>query len=196
MVKKRAISAGERGDVEAENRTGGSHLKKKKMMKKNLQRLGGKGLSLEAFANAKTRSNDYNPSLIKKQKEFYKNAKFVKKYKRMVKQQGEHSDSSVAKRASEKQTEPGEDDNADRKGKSKRNKPYNLNELYMKKREEEEKARMEREAIIEAKKEERQRAEVRRKELRQKMFKKTKSGQPVMKYRIEHLLQTLQGSNS
>lgn len=64
MVKKRAISAGERGDVEAENRTGGSHLKKKKMMKKNLQRLGGKGLSLEAFANAKTRSNDYNPSLI------------------------------------------------------------------------------------------------------------------------------------
>lgn len=66
----------------------------------------------------------------------------------------------------------------------------------MKKREEEEKARMEREAIIEAKKEERQRAEVRRKELRQKMFKKTKSGQPVMKYRIEHLLQTLQGSNS
>ncbi|XP_019188592.1 PREDICTED: rRNA-processing protein FYV7 [Ipomoea nil] len=196
MVKKRAISADERGDVETENRTGGSYLKKKKMMKKNLQRLGGKGLSLEAFANAKTRSNDYNPSLIKKQKEFYKNAKFVNKYKRMVKQQGEHGDSSVAKRASEKQTEPVEADDADRKWKSKRNKPHSLNELYMKKREEEEKARMEREAIIEAKKEERQRAEVRRKELRQKMFKKTKSGQPVMRYRIEHLLQTIEGSNS
>ncbi|KAF8757505.1 hypothetical protein HU200_010820 [Digitaria exilis] len=33
-----------------------------------------------------------------------------------------------------------------------------------------------------------------RRELREKMFKKTRSGQPVMRHRIEHLLETaLQG---
>lgn len=37
---------------------------KKKMVKKNMQRLGGAGLSLEAFANAKTRNDNYNPALI------------------------------------------------------------------------------------------------------------------------------------
>ena len=36
----------------------------KKKMNKNLMRLGGGGLSLEAFANAKTKSNHYNPALI------------------------------------------------------------------------------------------------------------------------------------
>lgn len=32
--------------------------------KKNMQRLGGGGLSLEAFANAKTKTNTYNPAII------------------------------------------------------------------------------------------------------------------------------------
>ena len=35
-----------------------------KQQKRNEQRLGGKGLSLEAFANAKSRSSGYNPALI------------------------------------------------------------------------------------------------------------------------------------
>lgn len=39
-----------------------SNNKKKKM--KNMQRLGGAGLSLEAFANAKSRNNAYNPALL------------------------------------------------------------------------------------------------------------------------------------
>ena len=41
-------------------------IAKKKMMKKkkNTMRLGGGGLSLEAFANAKSRNNLYNPALI------------------------------------------------------------------------------------------------------------------------------------
>lgn len=69
-------------------------------------------------------------------------------------------------------------------------------EDYEKKREEEEKVRMERESIIQAKKEERERAEARRKALREKMFKKTRSGQPIMKYRIEHLLEGLQDSKN
>lgn len=34
------------------------------MKKKNMMRLGGVGLSLEAFANAKSTRNNYNPALI------------------------------------------------------------------------------------------------------------------------------------
>lgn len=71
-----------------------------------------------------------------------------------------------------------------------------LKVLYDKKREEDEKARIEREAIAQAKKEARERSQSQRKAQREKMFKKTKSGQPVMKYRIEHLLETIQGSNT
>lgn len=71
-----------------------------------------------------------------------------------------------------------------------------LRELYEKKREEDEKARVEKEASIQAKEEQRQMAEARRKSLKGKMFKKTKSGQPVMKFRIEHLLETIQGSTN
>jgi hypothetical protein len=33
-------------------------------MKKNKKRLGGRGLSLEAFANAKSKRDFYNPALI------------------------------------------------------------------------------------------------------------------------------------
>lgn len=73
-------------------------------------------------------------------------------------------------------------------------KPFSLRELYEKKQEEEENERTEREAIIQAKKEEREKANARRKATRQMMFKKTRTGQPVMKYRIEHLLESLQGA--
>ncbi|TMX03253.1 hypothetical protein EJD97_017386 [Solanum chilense] len=154
--------------------------------KKNMQRLGGGrgGLSLEAFANAKTKTNTYNPAIIKKQREFYKNAKYVNKYKRIVKQQqGEPSGSARQL----------EDEEVDIR-RNKKNSARSLREIYERKREEDDKARMETEATILARKEEMQRAESRRKELREKMFKKTKSGQPVMKYRIEHILETLQGS--
>lgn len=66
-----------------------------------------------------------------------------------------------------------------------------MREEYEKKHAEDEKARIEREAIIQAKKEERAKAEAKRKVQREKLFKKTKSGQPVMKYRIEQLLEGL-----
>lgn len=71
---------------------------------------------------------------------------------------------------------------------------YSLDAIYNKKREEEEKARMEKEAIIKAKKEEKEKSEARRKAQRENMFKRTRSGQPIMRYRIENLLQTIQGS--
>lgn len=70
----------------------------------------------------------------------------------------------------------------------------NLVEVYKKNHEVEEKARMEREAMIQAKKEEREQAEARRKSVREMMMKKTHKGQPRMKYRIEHLLETIQAS--
>ncbi|KAK0581395.1 hypothetical protein LWI29_013244 [Acer saccharum] len=159
--------------------------------KKNMQRLGGTGLSLEAFANAKSVNNHHNPAFKKKQREFYKNAKFVNKYKKSVKQLSHPNDvSSAAVRHVESQTEDGNKKNM----KNKKKKKPTMEILYEKKREEEEKARIEREAMIKAKKEGREKAEARRKSTRDKMFKKTQHGQPVMKYRIEHLLETIQGS--
>ncbi|KAJ0449876.1 hypothetical protein HanHA300_Chr15g0550251 [Helianthus annuus] len=40
--------------------------KNNRMMKKNRSRLGGGGLSLQAFANAKSKNDGYNPALISK----------------------------------------------------------------------------------------------------------------------------------
>ncbi|KAL9249265.1 hypothetical protein AKJ16_DCAP01322 [Drosera capensis] len=166
--------------------------RKKKNMKKTMNRLGsvGGGLSLEAFANAKTRGNDHNPAMLKKRREFYRNAKYVKEYKQRQKQQGGQNDQSFAEQPSKGRQEHGHSDMINNKNKQ----GPSLEELYKKKREELDKERSEREAMIKAKKEERERAESRRKAWRQKMYKKTRKGQPVMKYRIEHLLETLQGS--
>lgn len=163
--------------------------------KKNMKRLGGAaGLSLEAFVNAKsnTSSSFSNPALIKKQREFYKNAKYVSKFKKKLKQQHQPNELHSDVRPSEAENENREGSKMMNKNKRSKN---SLKELYEKRREEEEKARIEREAILKAKKEERERSESRRKAAREKMFKKTRHGQPVMKYRIEHLLQLVQGSN-
>ncbi|KAM6558448.1 hypothetical protein CsatA_027687 [Cannabis sativa] len=142
-----------------------------------------KGLSLEAFAHARSNRSHYNPASIKKQQEFYKNAKYVSKFKKSMKQQGLSSASM-----------PGEVEMNKKNKKSQNKTKVSLREIYEKKREEEEKARMEKEAAIQAKKEEIDKANAQRKATREKMFKKTRSGQPVMKYRIEHLLETIQGS--
>ncbi|KAL3725455.1 hypothetical protein ACJRO7_030477 [Eucalyptus globulus] len=164
-----------------------------KKKKQNVTRLGGGGLSLEAFANIKstTNRNQYNPALIKKKREFYKNAKYISKYKKSLKHLSEPNDPSAVK--------PSEDtkemDKSEKRNKNEKRGSNSLRELYEKKREEEEIARKEREVVAQAKKEEREKAEARRKAERVKMFKKTRSGQPVMKYRIEHLLQSMQGSN-
>lgn len=80
--------------------------------------------------------------------------------------------------------------------KKKKNGSPSLREVYEKQWEEKEKARMEREAAMQAKKEQREKAEAQRKVERKEMFKKTRHGQPVMKYRIQHLLQSIQSSSS
>ncbi|KAI3819279.1 hypothetical protein L1987_13105 [Smallanthus sonchifolius] len=162
-------------------------------MKKNRTRLGGGGLSLQAFANAKSKNDGYNPSLIKKQREFYKNAKYVNKYKKSQKQPNEGQSSSQATKLAEDTSENRE---VGERHSRKPKKPYSLEEIYKQKQEEEQKARMEKDAIIKSKKEEKEKSEARRKAQKEKMLKKTRSGQPVMKYRIEHLLQTLQGSKN
>ncbi|KAF9620152.1 hypothetical protein IFM89_010811 [Coptis chinensis] len=176
-----------------ENRGNMKNSKSVMMNKKNQKRLGGGGLSLAAFANAKSRNNNYNPALIKKQREFYKNSKCVNKYKKSLKQQSELQNSpSVAMRILEEE-ETKSSGNMDKKSK-KKNK-QSVEKLCLNKRQEEEKARLEKEASFQTKKEARERTEAQRKELRSKMYKKTKFGQPVMKYRIEHLLESIQGSN-
>ncbi|XP_027367121.1 stress response protein NST1-like [Abrus precatorius] len=168
-------------------------MKKKKM--KNMSRLGGNGLSLNAFANAKSKNNPYNPSLIKKQREFYKNAKNVNKFKKLLKQQHLQSDHCSTQSLIENENEPKEDKDMSEGRRKKKISAFSLEELYKKQHVEKEKERMEREAFVRAKKEEREKAEARRKAMREKMLKKTRTGQPVMKYRIEHLLESIQGSN-
>ncbi|KAL4038775.1 hypothetical protein IC575_002400 [Cucumis melo] len=165
----------------------------------NIKRLGGKGLSLEAFANAKSTTDYYNPALIKKQREFYKNAKHVNKYKKLVKHQNQQnerpSSSTVGLVEGENETKFENQTNG-RCGKERNKGVPSLQALYERKHEEKEKARMEKEAIIAAKKEERERAKARRNSTREKMFKRTQKGQPVMKYRIEHLLETIGASTN
>ncbi|XP_066356972.1 rRNA-processing protein FYV7-like [Miscanthus floridulus] len=158
--------------------------------RRNEQRLGvggGGALSLAAFASAKSRNTGYNPALIKKQREFYKNAKLISKYKKTKKQQSQSSNHPEI---------PIHEDGGDTAQdvpkpyhKGKKRTPHSLKEEYEKKRSEDEKAKKERDAIILAKREHQEKSEAKRKELREKMFKKTRSGQPVMRYRIEHLLE-------
>lgn len=183
-------------DKETREQTNGSKsITMNKNKNKNKKRLGGPGLSLETFANAKSKgTNFYNPSLIKKQKEFYKNAKYVSKYKKLIKHQPRQDDISSSTSRLEGENEIEDNSVMNKKNERKNYSTPSLKEVYEKKREQKENERIEREAVIQAKKEEREKAEARRKAMREKMFKKTRGGQPVMKYRIEHLLETIQNS--
>ncbi|XP_010455980.1 PREDICTED: rRNA-processing protein FYV7-like isoform X2 [Camelina sativa] len=158
---------------------------------KNMKRLGGGGLSLQTFANMKSNKNGYNPSLIKKQKEFYKNAKYVSKFRKSMKQQNYHDKNEIGESSKVDDNDGCVDDD---KQKVKSNKRIGLEDVYKQTKEEMEKARMEREAIFQAKKEAKEEAESRRKVAKGKMMRKTRHGQPVMKYRIEHLLDSIKKS--
>ncbi|CAN8308581.1 unnamed protein product [Cochlearia groenlandica] len=157
--------------------------------KKNMKRLGGGGLSLQTFANLKSKNSSYNPALIKKQKEFYKNAKYVSKFRKSMK----HQNFAATYETGESSSKVDDNENAvnDDKHKYKSNKRLGLEEVYKQTREEMEKARMEREAAIKAKKEAKEEAESKRKLAKENMMRKTRRGQPLMKYRIEHLLESI-----
>ncbi|KAF2532050.1 hypothetical protein F2Q70_00031178 [Brassica cretica] len=161
--------------------------------KKNMKRLGGGGLSLQTFANLKSKNSHYNPAFIKKQKEFYKNAKYVSKFRKSMKQH----DKEVKLQSFREEDETGDSsrvvgDDDKRKGKS--HKRIGVDEVYKQTREVMEKARMEREAALRAKKEAKEEAESLRRVAKGKMMRKTRHGQPVMKYRIEHLLESIKKS--
>ncbi|XP_045793137.1 stress response protein NST1 isoform X2 [Trifolium pratense] len=191
-----------------DNKRNDKHDEKKELMiakknkKRNVSRLGGSGRSLNVSANAKSNNNQYNPALIKKQRELYKNAKNVNKYKKMLKRQNLQNEEELMLQPKPQNVDlsenlnetEGDKDKNERRKPRKKDSAFSLEELYKKKHEEKEKERMEREAIFKEKKEQREKAEARRKTLREQMFKKTRKGQPVMKYRIEHLLETIQGS--
>ncbi|XP_022992472.1 uncharacterized protein LOC111488792 [Cucurbita maxima] len=183
------------GEDEVQDRPKSAFMMSRKH--KNMKRLGGKGHSLEAFANVKSTTDYYNPALIKKQREFYKNAKHVSKYKKLVKHQNHHNERPSSSTAGLVEGENGtklENQTNSRRGKERNKGIPSLQELYERKHQEKEKARMEKEAIIAAKKEEQERAKARRNATREKMLKRTQKGQPVMKYRIEHLLKTIGAS--
>ncbi|KAK1398930.1 rRNA-processing protein FYV7 [Heracleum sosnowskyi] len=178
------------------NNKGGKFKRPESMASKNKMRMGGKGLSLEAFANAKSKT-DYNPALIKKKREFYKNAKYVSNYKKLKKHENFPNDPSFPDLEPPKdKIEPVRGLEGNQERKKKKESARSLNEVYERKRKEQEKVRNEKEAIIQAKKERKEQSQSQRKALREKMLKRTRSGQPVMKYRIEHMLEKIQGSKS
>ncbi|KAJ0243226.1 rRNA-processing protein [Hirschfeldia incana] len=175
---------------------------KKSTRSKNMKRLGGGGLSLQTFANLKSKNSHYNPALIKKQKEYYKNAKYVSKFRKSMKQQkvqekdemklkqSLHGEDETTGESSSSSSKVVVADDDEHKGK-KSHKRIGVEEVYKQTREEMEKARKEREEAFQAKKQAKEEAESRRKAAKGKMMRKTRHGQPVMKYRIEHLLESI-----
>eukprot|EP00249_Psilotum_nudum_P010387 c22510_g1_i1 orf=470-1111(-) len=204
---------------------GGFGTDRKFVGKKAKKRLGGKGLSLDAFVRAKSRGV-YNPCEIRKKREFYENAKKVKKYKKLVKQIGDQNRSTeYDSRASQpkdlqeyecmwqKVPQGGGNeklnhvagDTSDggqrflncnlgvhRKHKKGLNYLERLRTEYEKRHAEEQKQREDKQKAIAERQEGRLKALQVRKNFQMKMWKKTRSGQPVMKYRLEHILETLQ----
>lgn len=210
---------------------------KGKASKLKHKHLGGKGLSLSAFANAKSKPA-FNPSELRKQKEYYKNAKNVKKYRQLVKRledEGQinqlqidtttsefgNDEIEVEKRTKTIKQHPYISDvydneeavaTDDRKvngkgisGSYQKHKSKNshkskstlekMREDYEKQQQEKEQLRKEREAVLAAKREAQGKAEAKRKDMKSKMCRRTKSGQPIMKFRMEHLLDRIQNSN-
>ncbi|XP_042380552.1 uncharacterized protein LOC121973020 [Zingiber officinale] len=147
---------------------------KDRLRKRHERRLGGKGLSIEAFADAKARCSCYNPLLMLDVLGLYIIPKWPMGFYILFSSMEVDQTESPPKQSKTKK------------------KPFrSLKEEYEKKHAEDEKARMEREGIIHAKKEKSAKNEAKWKTRREKMFKKTRSGQPVMKFRIEHILEGL-----
>lgn len=176
------------------------------------KRLGGKGLSLDAFVRAKGKPR-YNPSDIRKHREHYENAKKVKTYRTMIKQipqleqdaqkdigmQEERLDynanvlgcNSSFTRESHPQAKrlPA---HKNKKWKNGNNTLERMRHDYMERKQDEEKLKQAREEAQREKDEADKMALKKRKELKVKMFKKTSTGQPLMKHRLEHILERLQ----
>lgn len=199
---------------------GASEFKKKK-------RLGGKGLSLEAFAGANRIKPIVTASQIRKQREVYQNSKKVNKYRKTLKHlaEGGHEfrphiplsiDAEIpgqdlsalgtkgkkAKPSSSRELQSTEAEREiERKdpkmsGKGRQTKPAShlerLREEYAKKKQEEEEVMKEKRALFEEQQAGREKSKKERKEVQKKFRKTTGKGQPVMKHRMEHLLESIQ----
>eukprot|EP00250_Pteridium_aquilinum_P003819 c14098_g1_i1 orf=78-653(+) len=180
--------------------------------RKSRQRLGGGGgLSLPAFVNAKSKPR-LNPADVRKKREHYENAKKVKKYRKLVKhtphqEQKTSTEESIGGSNTDKYIVhvPTSDSNASQQrltsdfvkktkclsGK-RRNALEGLRQDFIKKKQEEDRVKAERMEALKVKEEARIKATQRRKDFKAKMFKRTNSGQPLMKHRLQHILESLQ----
>ena len=117
----------------------------------------------------------------------------MSKFRKSLKQQNSHEKDEMKMQSFHEEDETGESSSkVANKGKS--HKRIGVEEVYKQTREEMEKARREREEAFQAKKQAKEEAESRRKAAKGKMMRKTRHGQPVMKYRIEHLLESIKKS--
>ncbi|KAI5071680.1 hypothetical protein GOP47_0013931 [Adiantum capillus-veneris] len=171
----------------------------------------GGGLTLPAFVNAKSKPRFNLADLRKKDKEF-EDAKTIKKYKKLVKGSPREEVRPIFEEFSgvlgaEGKATPVSKSNSNRfqgshtalfvrkeghgpnKGK---NALEALRKDYVKKKEEEDRLKAERLEALKAKEEVRSKALQTRKNLKAKMFKRTNSGQPLMKHRLEHILDSIQ----
>ncbi|CAN5963013.1 unnamed protein product [Sphagnum jensenii] len=158
----------------------------KKNKKRNLLGGGGGGLSLEALAFCKNKPFA-TASQIRKQRELYQNAKKVQKYRKTVKhlaEEGHKFEPCIGLTTSDAEVET--------RGRVQVQSKLEKLRQQSEKKEEEEKLRTEKREAIARQQEACDKAQCERKDAQRKMRKKTQRGQPVMKHRIEHLLDTLQ----
>lgn len=202
---------------------------------KKKQRLGGKGLSLEAFVDAKKLKPVVTASQIRKQREAYQNSKKVNKYRKTLKHlaeeghefkprvpldmdaetSGQDVSEPITKEHKEKRSSSASErehpsietdeeikekdqvgGHGKKSGKGRRPKPPSqlerLRSEYEKKKQEEEEVRKEKQALFEEQQAAREKAKKERKEAQNKFRKFTGKGQPVMRHRMEHLLESIQ----
>ncbi|KAH7283361.1 hypothetical protein KP509_34G003300 [Ceratopteris richardii] len=187
--------------------------KKKKMKdKKSRQRLGGigGGLTLPAFVNAKSRPR-FNPAEIRKRREQFEDAKKIRKYRKLLKSLPQQEQRNNMEESSDveakipiqvvsndntiQQKNPSDLVKKERRVLTKRSNILEvLRKDYLKKKEEEDRLKAERMEALKLKEEQRVKAFQERKNLKSKMFKRTKSGQPLMKHRLQHVLECIQQS--
>lgn len=184
-------------------------MKESDHLRKRKKRLGGKGLGLEAFVKAKSKPSVI-PSDIKKRREYLENAKTLKKYKTMINQLPKQ-DSEQGPSTSEKQPDPNSSSigrdishrechtsakkptlHRNHESKERSNPLQRTRQKFLQKKQAAAKLKHERDECLQAKEEAQKKALQTRKELKSQMFKRTNTGQPVMKHRLQHILECLQ----
>ncbi|MCO5558948.1 hypothetical protein L7F22_012539 [Adiantum nelumboides] len=153
------------------------------------QRLGSAGgsITLPAFVNAKSKPR-FNPAVLRKKSKQFENAKTIKKYKKLANCLPNEEGFSGVPVTEQKVTHVSK-----RYGPTKgKNVIEALRKDFVEKKEEKDRLRAERLEALKIKEEARAKALQVRKNLKAKMFKRTSSGQPLMKHRVQHILDSIQ----